>query len=66
MYLNAQWSERSLVDDIQSLVMRIEAIGIPRDRKGKHTISFLKQMVRTKRDQLALLRHQLERGGAAN
>lgn len=57
MYMNPQWTERSLCQDIQALSARIEALGNPSDRPAKHALSFLKQMVRAKREQLERLRH---------
>jgi hypothetical protein len=56
MYMNPQWSERSLTDEIRDLVARIEKLGDPQDRKGKHTVSYLKQMVKAKREKLAALK----------
>ena len=60
MYMNPQWSERTLKDQITDLITRIEKIGEPADRKGKHAISYLKQMVKAKREKLATLRFQSE------
>ncbi|MBT6277586.1 MAG: hypothetical protein HOI95_26060 [Chromatiales bacterium] len=58
MYMNPQWTERSLLDDIQALLSRLEGLAEASDRASKHSASFLKQMVKAKRDQLATLRHQ--------
>ena len=55
MYMNPQWTERSLMEEIQALGARIEELRDARDRKSKHTVSFLKQMARAKREQLATL-----------
>jgi hypothetical protein len=57
MYMNPQWSERSLTDEISDLMQRIKQLGQPSDRQGKHTVSYLKQMVKSKRDKLAILRN---------
>ena len=56
MYVNPQWSEQSLTDEIKELVERIDELGDPQGRKGKHTVSFLKQMVKSKKEKLAELR----------
>ena len=56
MYVNPQWSEQSLTDEIKELVERIDGLGDPQDRKGKHTVSYLKQMVKSKKEKLAELR----------
>ncbi|MEM7407824.1 MAG: hypothetical protein AAF458_21210 [Pseudomonadota bacterium] len=58
MYMNQQWSERTLLDEIQALIARIDKIGDPKDRQGKHTVSYLKQMVKAKREKLAALRYE--------
>lgn len=62
MYMNPQRTETSLSDEIQELLDRIESMGVPRDRKTKHAESFLKQMVKTKRAQLASLRNRSASG----
>jgi hypothetical protein len=56
MYMNPQWAERTLVEETQNLLGRIDDMGRPRDRPAKHALSFLKQMVRAKREQLASLK----------
>lgn len=61
MYMNPQWTENSLTDEIQGLNARIDQIGRPCDRPGKHALSFLKQMLRAKREQLAVLRRRAAR-----
>ena len=61
MYMNAQWSETSLLDEIKDLAGRIESLGSPQDQQGKHTLSYLKQMVKAKREKLATLRYNSER-----
>ena len=61
MYMNAQWSETSLLDEIKQLAARIESLGDPQDRQGKHTLSYLKQMVKAKREKLATLRYHGDR-----
>ena len=60
MFMNPQWSERSLVDEIKALAARIEKLGDPQDRQGKHTLSYLKQLVKAKREKLATLRYHSE------
>jgi hypothetical protein len=59
MYLNVQWTERSLAEDINELIGRIDGMGHPSDRPSKHALSFLKEMVRSKRQQLARLRRSI-------
>ena len=61
MYMNAQWSERTLLDEIKDLAARIESLGDPQDRQSKHTLSYLKQMVKAKREKLATLRYNSDR-----
>lgn len=60
MYMNPQWTERTLAEEISTLISRIDSMGRPSDRKTKHALSFLKQMVRTKRMQLTALRRSIE------
>ena len=54
--MNPQWTARTLAEEISALIDRIDSMGRPRDRKSKHALSFLKQMVRTKRMQLQALK----------
>ena len=61
MYINPLWSERSLTDEIKELVARIDELGDPNDRKGKHTVSYLKQLVKSKKEKLAELRFRSAR-----
>ena len=60
MYMNPQWTERSLAEDINDLIGRIDGMGRPSDRPSKHALSFLKEMVRSKRQQLARLRRNMK------
>jgi hypothetical protein len=60
MHIKAQWSETSLLDEIKALAGKIESLGSPQDRQSKHTLSYLKQMVKAKRDKLATLRYNAE------
>ena len=48
-------------DEIKQLAGRIESLGSPQDRQGKHTLPYLKQMVKAKREKLATLRYNSER-----
>ena len=59
MYMNPEWTERSLLDEIRDLAVRIDSLANCKDRKSKHTVSFLKQMAKSKEDQLATLRHRI-------